>query len=266
MSEQWRLILDKEPASGSWNMAVDDFLYQSLGDEPDTTLRFYSWAHPTVSLGYSQKPERVLDADYCRREGIEVVRRITGGKLVLHDREVTYAVCSNDRQTFSGTVAGSYRHISKGLMQGLAEMGLRASLADSPPSEYARSDLPCFSHPARDEIEVQGQKIVGSAQKREGDRFLQHGSIPLYEDDARLRHIAHLEESDDKIRMISLSRAVGRDVDFLWAAEMLAAGLAEYFGVSLLPCVLSPEQLEEVRRLERERHRNPDWIEGRLRA
>ena len=267
MSEQWRLIVDREPASGSWNMAVDDYLYQSLEEgEMITTLRFYSWARPTVSLGYSQKPGRVLDVDYCRSEGIEVVRRITGGKLVLHDREVTYAICSRDTQTFSGTVSESYRRISEGLMLGLARMGLQPSLADPPPSDYARSDLPCFSYPARDEIEVLGRKIVGSAQKREGGRFLQHGSIPLHEDDARLRHIAHLGSSGEQIRMISLSRAVGKDVDFSWAAEALADGLAEFFGVSLVPYAFSPEQLDGVSRLERERHRNPDWIEGRLRA
>jgi lipoate-protein ligase A len=266
VSRQWRLILDSEPASGSWNMAVDDFLYQSLEKEPVTTLRFYSWAQPTVSLGYSQNPGRVLDTDYCRKNGIEVVRRITGGKLVLHDREVTYALCSNDSRTFSGTVSESYRRISEGLMLGLANMGLKPRLADSPPSDYARSDLPCFSYPARDEVEVLGQKIVGSAQKREGDRFLQHGSIPLHEENERLRHIAHLERSGEQIRMISLSRALGRDVDFLWAAEGLAGGLAEFFGVSLVPFTLSSDQLEGVRRLERGRHRNPDWIEGRLRT
>ena len=92
----WALIVDESPLPGSWNMAVDDYLFRSLGEEPQTTVRFYSWLKPTASLGYSQKVERVLDLEYCKQNGIDVVRRITGGKMVLHFRELTYSVRSSE--------------------------------------------------------------------------------------------------------------------------------------------------------------------------
>ena len=260
--KQWRLIVDAEPCSGSWNMAVDEYLFRSLEKEPGTHLRFYSWARPTVSLGYSQKVDQVLNAAYCRREGIDIVRRITGGKLVLHDREVTYSLSSSDTDTFGTTLTESYRLISSGLMRGLEKMGLQPCLADAPPQAYVRGDLPCFSYPARDEIEVGGLKIVGSAQKRVGGRFLQHGSIPLQEDDERLRHVSILDDSGEHIRMISLARALGECVDFSWVVDRFTGGLSEFFGVSLKPVTLSDEEKASVIDLQKKRHENPDWILG----
>ena len=260
--KQWRLIVDAEPCSGSWNMAVDEYLFRSLEIESGTHLRFYSWARPTVSLGYSQKVDHVLNAAYCRREGIDIVRRITGGKLVLHDREVTYSLCSSDTGTFGTTLTESYRLISSGLMRGLERMGLRPRLADAPPQSYVRGDLPCFSYPARDEIEIDGRKIVGSAQKRVGGRFLQHGSVPLQEDDERLKHVSLLDDSGEHIRMISLARALGERVDFPWAVDRFTEGMAEFFGVSLKPMAFSDGEKASVIRLQNERHGNPDWILG----
>ena len=101
MIKDWHLIIDRTPQKGSWNMAVDDYLFQSLGEEALTYLRFYQWDKPTVSIGRSQKAEKVVNLDFCRRNGIDIVRRITGGKLVLHHKEVTYTVCSSDTEIFS---------------------------------------------------------------------------------------------------------------------------------------------------------------------
>jgi lipoate-protein ligase A len=213
----WKLIVDKKPLVGSLNMAVDDFLFRSLSSEPQTYLRFYRWERPTVSLGYSQGIQKVVDVEYCQKKGIDVVRRMTGGKLVLHHREVTYSLCSSDKETFTATLADSYRLISLGLIRGLAKIGLKSYLADSPPNSYARGNLPCFSYPARNEIEIEGKKIVGSAQKRAGSKFIQHGSIPLEEDKGFLAPVSFLKKEDNKGRMISVSEALGKKVSFDWA-------------------------------------------------
>lgn len=259
--KKWMLIDENSPSSGAWNMALDDYLFQSLSeDRPQTYLRFYAWQKPTVSLGYSQRADRVLDEDFRRKQGLDLVRRITGGKLVLHDREVTYSLNSSDTSVFSSNLSDSYRLISMGLMRGLEKMGLKSCLADPPPEAYIRGDLPCFSYPARNEIEIQGLKLVGSAQKRVGGKFIQHGSIPLLEDEKRLRQISLLETHKEHIRMISLSRALNRKVEFSWAVKHLAEGLAEFFQVTLEPMALSPEMLTAVRCLQQERHQNPDWI------
>jgi lipoate-protein ligase A len=257
--KEWRLILDKDPLPGPLNMAVDEHFFRSLGDKPRTFLRFYRWETPTASLGYSQNAEKAVNLDSCRRRGISVVRRITGGKLVLHHREVTYSIASSDVEMFTSTLAQSYRRISNGLILGLEKMGLRARLAGPPPSTYGRGNVPCFSHPARDEVEIGGRKVIGSAQKRVGRRFLQHGSIPLHSDEDILKAISPPRGEGADISLISLSEALGRDVDFEWAVERLAAGLAEYFQVRLRPKVLAPEEVAAILELRTAKYESDDW-------
>ncbi len=262
--KDWSLLIDPAPGAGSWNMAVDEHLFASLDRAGETVVRFYRWARPTASLGYSQSVERAVDLDFCREQGIDVVRRMTGGKLVLHDKEITYSVCSSDASVFSTTLAASYRLISRALILGLEKMGLAAALAGPPPESYRRGVMPCFSFPAQDEIEINGKKLVGSAQKRVGTCFLQHGSIPLDADPERESRIAAAAlAAAANIRVISLSDALGQPVSFEWAVARLVQGLAECFQVRFRPRSLSDAEIEDVRRLERERYANPEWTLAR---
>ena len=241
-------------------MAVDEYLFLCLGPEAQTFLRFYQWTIPTVSIGYSQNAARVVDIDFCRRNDIDVVRRITGGKLVLHHREITYSICSSDKKRFSGSLAESYKRISQALIDGLSRMGLQnINLACSASSDYSKSDLPCFSYPARDEIEAEGKKIVGSAQKRIGDKFLQHGSIPLEKDDELLHKVTGTKNSQETSRMTSISEALGKTVSFEWAVGHLAAGISEFFGVSLKRKTFQPEEDIIIQKIRREKYENDSW-------
>jgi len=253
------LLVETQPLKGSANMAVDEFLFRSLTNELRTFIRFYRWERPTASLGCSQISGKVIDLEFCRKHGIDVVRRITGGKLVLHEREITYSVCSSDRQTFSATLAGSYKLISQALTRGLEKMGLRPSLAEKTPPSYAKGSLPCFSCPARDEVEVNGKKIIGSAQKRSGTKFLQHGSIPLAHDEDLLKAVSLLKEDGTEMRMTSLSEALGRSVDFLWAVERLAAGFEEFFGMRLEPMTLTGLERKEILDIQKNKYENDEW-------
>ncbi len=257
--KEWDLIIDETALDGSWNMAVDDYLFQSLTDEPQTFLRFYSWKNPTVSLGYSQKAPEVADVEFCKKNGIDIVRRMTGGKLVLHHKEVTYSLASSDMDVFTATLNDSYRLISEALMAGLKKMGIAPSLASPPPQEYVRGNLPCFSYPSRNEVEVQGKKIIGSAQKRVGPKFLQHGSIPLEEDDDLLTSISLLKGASEKVRMISLTQALGSKIKFKWAVEVFAQGVAEYFGIRLKRRTLSKIENEIVCQIQKDKYGNPTW-------
>jgi lipoyl(octanoyl) transferase len=258
--KEWHFIHEKKPAKGAWNMAVDDYLFQNLSPVPETYLRFYSWKTPTASLGYSQKLEKVLDENFCRENGIDIVRRLTGGKLVLHFREVTYSLCSSDVDLFTSTLKGSYRLLSQALISGFKKMGIPAALSQPPPQNYARGNLPCFSYPAEDEIEVDGKKICGSAQKRTGGKFLQHGSIPLVHEEHRLRAVSKLKQGVDKVRMISISHVLGQKMNFDRAVSFFAEGIQDYFGVKLKSYVFKPGQLMEIKALQKSRHENPAWI------
>ena len=257
--KEWDLIIDEAPLDGSWNMAEDEHLFRSLSEKPHTILRFYAWKNPTVSLGYSQKVPEVVDIEFCKKKGIDIVRRMTGGKLVLHNKEVTYSLTSSDTEIFTANLNDSYRLISEALMEGLKKIGLESSLASPAPQEYVRGNLPCFSYPSRNEVEVHGKKIIGSAQKRVGTKFLQHGSIPLEEDDDLLKSISSLEGADEKVRMISLTEALGRSIDFDRTVEVFAQGIEDYFRVQLKRRSLEEKENESVRQIQKAKYGNPIW-------
>jgi len=241
-------------------MAVDDYLFQSVERDGRTDLRFYAWAKPTASLGYSQQAAEVLDLDACRELGIDIVRRITGGKMVLHHHEVTYSLCSSDSETFTASLPDSYRKISRALIEGLRGLGLVAGLAASTPPHYARSNLPCFSSPARDEIVVEEKKLVGSAQKRVGPRFLQHGSILLGDDTELLRKISRTSGESREFNMTSLNHLLDRRIAFKQVAEQMVTGFAKCFEVGFEPKSFDAHEKTAIRRIQKERYQNPAWI------
>jgi lipoate-protein ligase A len=257
--KSWDILIDPVPRRGAANMAVDEYLFAGLGQDPRTTVRFYGWERPTASLGYAQPIDKVLDLDSCRRNGVDVIRRMTGGKLVLHWHEITYAVASSDTFTFTSTLPDSYRLISAGLIRGLEKMGLKARLAGVPPMSYTKGNMPCFAYPARDEIEIDGRKIVGSAQKRTGGWFLQHGSIPLQGDDGLLQRISLVQDENADLKRTSLSEVLRREVDRDWAVKFLVRGLAEHFGVRFKPLILGKEAEAEIRRIQISRYENDNW-------
>lgn len=191
----YRLIQDGA-RSGCLNMAIDEALlrYANELNSFSTTLRLYTWAKPTISLGFAQTPEKTIDLEYCARHKLDVVRRPTGGRAVLHDHELTYAVISNDFERFGGNgIPATYFTISGILRAALHRLGCSADVspgklhrnrngsypgADSTSSRMNRVD-PCFLSTSRFEITVGGRKLVGSAQRRLKRAFLQHGSILL---------------------------------------------------------------------------------------
>lgn len=257
--KEWMLIVDKAPLKGSLNMAVDEYLLHLLEHDSLTYLRFYQWEKPTVSLGYSQDVHEVVDINYCRENGIDIVRRITGGKLVLHHHEITYSVCSSDEKTFPPRLSDSYRLISQALILGLEKMGIASYLASDTPASYVKGNMPCFSHPARNEIEVDGKKIVGSAQKRLGARFIQHGSIPVEDNGDLLELVTSLKGGEGKLCMTSLSQVLGQEVNFEWAVGHFTAGFSEYFGINLVPKAFKAEDMEKIFEIRRNRYENKDW-------
>jgi len=178
----WRVLRD-EPADGPTNMAADHALALSL--EPGhAVLRFYQWSPATISLGRNQPARGVYDEAAAAQAGFSFVRRPTGGRAVLHDREVTYAVVVHAKDL--GGPRAAYQAIHEALRHGLSALGVAAEL--TPPGGAAgRLDgSPCFADPAPGEIHVGGRKLVGSAQARFGSVILQHGSILTVNDQRTL--------------------------------------------------------------------------------
>jgi lipoate-protein ligase A len=187
----WRYV-DSGPASGAENMAIDEqLLKEAMHGDVLPVLRFYTWDPPAVSLGRFQEEATAVRRDACRDRGVDIVRRITGGRAVLHARELTYSVVSPvNNDLFPNTVTGTYKVIAEGLLAGLLGLGVQAEMANRAGMPQARNSAQakepaCFSTPSLYELVVNGRKIIGSAQRRLSGAFLQHGSI-LIEYDAEL--------------------------------------------------------------------------------
>ncbi len=173
----WRLLLDG-PGSAAQNMAVDEAL---LLHTPGPVLRLYAWAGPCISVGYRQKQAAWLER--ARAQGVGVVRRISGGGTVVHDGDLTYCVVAPaDTPGLPGDLAGSYAWIRDLLVAALHRAGVAASAARPRPGA-ARLDV-CFAGSTGSEVELDGRKLIGSAQRRTPRAFLQHGSIRLRDDSA----------------------------------------------------------------------------------
>lgn len=144
------------------------------------TLRLYSWAPPALSLGRFQKTGEVVDVEACRRLGIDIVRRPTGGRAVLHDRELTYSLAIPDRRSLvPAGVVPAYRFISGALLDAFARLGVEAQLSSEKSQGAGLAPGSCFDSPSAYELHVRGKKVVGSAQMRREGVLLQHGSILL---------------------------------------------------------------------------------------
>ncbi|WP_366923941.1 lipoate--protein ligase family protein [Metallumcola ferriviriculae] len=176
---KWRL-LNTGCNPGAYNMAVDEkLLHQVITGDSLPIIRFYSWAPAAISLGYFQKPEEVLDLAGCRDRNIDVVKRITGGRAVLHHYEVTYSIIASENETLvSGSIIQSYLKISKALLRGLRSLSIPAELVPHGGKKKGLTTA-CFDAPSWYELTISGKKLAGSAQTRKQGALLQHGSILL---------------------------------------------------------------------------------------
>jgi len=167
-------------------MAVDEALAESCRRRAcGPTLRLYGWNRTAISLGYFQRPEAVVDLGGCRAAGIPVVRRITGGRAVFHHHEVTYSVVAPvPHPRFPPTIRGTYAIIARALEAALVSLGLPVTRRARDPERlrHGTGSPFCFDATSRDEITLDGAKVVGSAQRRWPNAFLQHGSILLRND------------------------------------------------------------------------------------
>jgi len=226
-------------------MALDRAVQLSReeGSAPPT-LRLYSWARPTVTLGRFQDPGGV-DRDACAREGIDVVRRFTGGRGVLHDDELTYAVVAGTDDGVPRGVAASYRHLCGALVEAYRSLGVEADLTTRDRGE-GRTGA-CYLQTTRADLSLGGHKLSGSAQVWAGSTVLQHGSFVVSRDverESRLFRLdsaqaAHLAEATKTLADVCPAPPV---IDRLVAA--VVEGFERRLGVTLLPGEVSAREAE----------------------
>ena len=170
---RWRVLVDP-PSSGPRNMAVDHAL-ATCSSPGEAVLRIYQWSCPTVSFGRNEPALDRYDPAVGHGAGIEFVRRPTGGRAVLHDRELTYAAVLPCPKP--GGLRATYGLINRGLVEALRSLGVPAAIAAGHGLPAGPGSGPCFDEPAPGEVTVAGRKLVGSAQARLEGALLQHGSL-----------------------------------------------------------------------------------------
>lgn len=242
----WR-FLDTGALPGALNMAVDQAILglHANGKSPPT-LRLYQWSPPAVSLGFCQKRHN-LDLAACRRLGIEVVKRPSGGRAVLHLGDLTYAVIAGTADGIPSAVTAAYRLICDGLLQGFRLLGIEARMGRGiikPPQQ----DI-CFLRGTLGSIVYQERKFVGSAQTWHASSMLQHGSIILVPQiealvslwpgsaDSPVELRAKLEG-----RISSLQEILGQLPKMEEVKAAIRQGIARALGIRFDPAELTPEE------------------------
>ncbi len=264
----WRFLPFRQ-CNAFENIAVDEAVFrENHRREALPTLRFYGWQSPAVSMGYFQNTFREVDVKSCRRHGIDIVRRPTGGKAVLHDRDLTYAVVARGNDPlFPDDILGTYRVISGCIAEGLSRIGIKAEIADEERSFQDNClKTSCFSSPSRYELLVEGRKICGSAQVRSHGVFLQHGSILVDFDPFKTCAVMlpHHHEEEKYIEQLwrsvtSIDNHVSQPVDLTMLCDVLRKGFEKALGIRLVEQDLSPEEEELGAWLLRNKYLTDTW-------
>lgn len=257
----WR-FLNTGLQDGYTNMAIDEVLTtKTVPADKSSIFRVYGWKPYAISLGYNQDRNE-LNLKKCKRDGIDVVRRPTGGRAVFHAEEITYSVIiPKDSAFFSQDILTTYNRISQGLLAGLQLAGVKAELVErfaegAEKSSAYKNNIPCFSHSAKYEIAVQNKKLVGSAQRRYENAILQHGSILVGKYHLRLaEYIQQLNEEQAQNfknamerKTISISEILQANISsdkLIWA---LKTGFQQHFQIHFFEGQLTSQEKSEIKK------------------
>jgi lipoyl(octanoyl) transferase len=226
-SPSFYLWTDQTPRPGHANMAIDMALLDRAEQQGESWLRLYRWKPHCLSFGRHEPARRRYDVGRIQAQGLDTVRRPTGGRAVWHAQELTYAIASPTSRF--GSLQTAYREIHRMLAAALGRLGLAASLAERR-GAVALDAGACFSQPVGGEVMIAGHKAVGSAQLRRGTALLQHGSI-LLEDDQQL--VAELTPgAASHPSAASLRATLGRPLSGLELASCVAWAAADRWSAS----------------------------------
>lgn len=273
IKEVWRYI-DSGNCSPAYNMALDEALleWHSEGKIPPT-IRFYGWNPATLSIGYFQKVEKEIDLEAVKKYGLGFVRRPTGGRGVLHDRELTYSVIvSEEHPEMPKTVTEAYRVISEGILEGFKNLGLDAYFA-IPRTDEEKAGLKsprsavCFDAPSWYELVVEGRKVAGSAQTRQKGVILQHGSILLDLDEDMLFDLFKYPNDRVKERMqrafknkaVATNELRDESVTIDEAKKAFKEGFEKGLDIELEPYTLTSDEEAYVNEIAKKKYESDEW-------
>jgi lipoate-protein ligase A len=250
----WRLML-VPPRSGAENMARDSGLMDRARETGEGVVTVYEWSAPTLSLGRNQTAQGRYDLGEMQSLGVDVVRRPTGGRALLHHREITYSVTGPAQPGES--LSSTYREINKLLIAALATIGVKAAESQSSEPAERPGTLPCFATPAEGELVADGAKLVGSAQLREDGAFLQHGSMLIADDQALIERLLITPEAVPLPGAATLSRLLGRVPAAQEVAEAMRGALSQVWNADAT--AIDEREAEDYAARHIDRYRSELW-------
>ena len=269
MSEVWRVLLT-EPAPGAWNMAVDEAMLEHIGrHESPPTLRLFAWEPPCLSLGHAQ-PFADIDLGRLAARGWDRVRRPTGGRAILHTDELTYSVTAPpDEPLIAGSVLESYNRLAAALLEAVRCLGIQAEIKDAIVNDGGTANPVCFEVPSSNEITVDGRKLIGSAQARRKEGILQHGSLPLVGDLARITQVLTFADEQQRraaaerllARAATVESVLGRPVTWEETATAFSSAFERVLHLRLERGPLSESELRRADELVKTKYGHSSWME-----
>ncbi len=252
------------------NMAIDEaVLLHHLRDDAPPTLRVFRWSSPSISLGRFQNVEREILRDVCDQQGVELVRRPTGGRAVYHRDEFTYSIIFSKRHGVPSGIVAAYAYLAQGLQAALELLGVHAELSDERTSK--NPSAACFASSTQADLTSGGFKLIGSAQVWKDDALLQQGSLPL--DDRAPEFFAMLRFPDQAARAEALAaygqkttplRTFASHVTWDDVARAFRAGFSAALQNEFVEGTLSASEWELAHRLEEEKYRKLEWRKERV--
>jgi len=259
-------LIDTQGNNGAMNMAIDEALLiaqAKYGSSP--VLRVYKFVPPTLSIGYFQSAEKEVDFEALKRKGYDFVRRPTGGRAVLHDKELTYSVTiAYPNKILEMNLLESFHFISRSIIKAIEYLGGVAYFSEREEKEI--SSPSCFAAPTFSDILMNGRKVVGSAQMRNKFGLLQHGSI-LYEVNVEDIFDCFKLSKEEKEKMIkigkekisSISQELGRSIGFDDIKESFIKGFSEVMGEELVESKLSSLEIDIAYDLYKNKYNTKEW-------
>jgi len=255
--------------TGAWNMAIDEVLFQNCKqkfnqrkneDFPDPIfLRVYGWSKPTITVGRFQSIKRDFDLEKSLAQGLDVCRRLSGGRAVLHDCELTYSITGTS-DILGKKISETYEKISYGIKSALDKLGIESDFV-LPEKKVYSSNPSCFATYSVREILYQGHKISGSAQYREGDTIIQHGNILFRSAEKKLLELFKFRKSENftKKNGIGIFDILGIDLKFDSVAEELKIAFEKVLDINLNRSCLRDEDIENAHKLVKKKYTDLSW-------
>lgn len=247
--DTWRLI-DSGLCEPAYTGAADEAIARARakGLIP-TTLHFYTRRIPTISMGYFERVEESVNLSLCKKDGVFILRRVSGGSAIYTDTgQIIYALIGLAEE-FPHNVNESYRRICSAVIKGFLSLGIEAEFK-----------------PIND-VQVSGKKLSGSAQLRKWGALLQHGTVIIELDRGKM--FSYLRINKEKLkkqgverlqdRVTSLSEAAGRPIPREEVKKALVKGFEEEFCVKIVRGELTKQEQDDIARLIEEKYGNPEW-------